>query len=218
MTDPALSGPRAAPARAIGVLVVATVGFALALALRERVDPWRSTAVVAALSLALSAWVLGPRLRPLFAIPSRAAVVALALGGALVAATHAAFRLVAVVAPGLADAVRALYASVDLGASRWSLVSLTALVVLGEELVWRGIAVEVVYARRPGWSRATIAMISAALYVLPQLAGGVPLLVLAAAGLGGVFAAQRMVTGRIADPLLTHLVWSISVFVLAPLA
>ena len=55
------------------------------------------------------------------------------------------------------------------------------------------------------------------LYVLPQLAGGVPLLIVAATLLGALFATQRLVTGRLVDPLLTHVVWSVSVFVVVPL-
>jgi len=59
--------------------------------------------------------------------------------------------------------------------------------------------------------------ISVALYVLPQLAGGVPLLIVAATLLGALFAAQRLVSGRLTDALLTHAVWSVAVFVVVPL-
>lgn len=56
-----------------------------------------------------------------------------------------------------------------------------------------------------------------ALYVVPQLVGGVPLLIVAATLLGSLFAAQRLVTGRLADALLTHVLWSVAVFVVVPL-
>jgi len=56
------------------------------------------------------------------------------------------------------------------------------------------------------------------MYVVPQLVGGVPLLILAATLLGSLFAAQRLVTGRLTDALLTHVVWSVAVFVVFPLA
>ncbi|MCX5742926.1 MAG: type II CAAX endopeptidase family protein [Proteobacteria bacterium] len=196
-------------------LVVTTLGFAVALALRARVDPWQSTAVAAIVGIALAVWTLGARLRPLFAIPPRAAVGAIGLGLGLVVATHLAFRGVVAASPSLAAAVRALYVSVAVETSPILLFLLTTIVVIGEELVWRGVAIEQFAAGR---SRFAVAAISVALYVLPQLAGGVPLLILAATGLGGLFAAQRLRTGRLADALLTHAVWSLSVFVVVPLA
>ena len=201
--------------RAIVTLVVATGGFALALALRERIDPWRATALAAAVAIALSVWTLGPRLRDLCAITPRGALGALAVGVALVAATHVAFRIVLVASPDLALTIRDLYASIEVGAPRLTLVALTTVVVIGEELVWRGVAIEVLTGPRPALQ---VAATSVALYVLPQLAGHVPLLIVAAFGLGSLFAAQRLVTGRLVDPLLTHAIWSIAVFVVLPLA
>ena len=73
---------------------------------------------------------------------------------------------------------------------------LTAIVVAGEEIVWRGVAVDL--ASNAG-SRITIGAISGSLYVVRQLVGGVPLLIVAATLLGSLLAAQRLVTGRLAD-------------------
>jgi uncharacterized protein len=67
-------------------------------------------------------------------------------------------------------------------------------------------------------SFVAIGAFSVVLYMLPQLAGGVVLLMVAAAVLGTVFAAQRLRTGRLTEPLLTHAVWSIAIFVVMPLA
>ena len=205
----------AAKTRAIITLVVATCGFAVALALRERIDPWRSTAIAAAVASALSLWTLGPRLRDLCAITPRGALAAITLGVALVAATHVAFRIALVASPDLALTIRDLYASIEVGAHRLTLVALTAVVVIGEELVWRGVAIELLAGPRPPLH---VAATSVALYAVPQLAGHVPLLIVAAFGLGSLFAAQRLVTGRLVDPLLTHAIWSIAVFVVLPLA
>lgn len=207
MTEPTLR-----PARAVVTLVVSTVAFAAALTLRDLVDPWRSTAIAAVLGGALSAWTLGPRLRPLLRVTLRGVATSVLLGAALVAATHAAFALVRLAAASLAGTVRDLYVSIDLGVGRLPLALLTALIVIGEELVWRGVAVELVRDR----PRLTIAAISVALYVAPQLPGHVPVLIAAAAGLGSVFAAQRLATGRLTDSILTHAIWSVAVFVVVP--
>lgn len=195
-------------------LAIATLGFSIALLLRERVDPWRSTALAALVGAGIGGWALGARARALFTVTARSALVALALGAVLVAVTHGAYRVASIAYPELAVAVRALYASIDVGASGLTLVILTAIVVVGEEIVWRGVAVDL--ATNAG-SRITIGAISVALYAVPQLVGGVPLLIVAATLLGGVFATQRLVTGRLTDALLTHVVWSVAVFVVVPL-
>ena len=201
--------------RALIALAIATLGFSLALVLRERIDPWRSTALAAVVGSGLGVWTLGPRARALFAVTARGALVALALGGVLVAATHGAYRVATLAFPELAVAVSELYVSIGVGASRLTLGLLTAIVVLGEEIVWRGVAVDLVAHRT---SKMVTGGISVAMYVVPQLVGGVPPLILAATLLGSLFAAQRLVTGRLTDALLTHVVWSVAVFVVFPLA
>jgi membrane protease YdiL (CAAX protease family) len=210
VTAPA--GQPVSRARAGVTLIVAIVAFAAALALRERFDPWRLTASAAAVSIALSAWTLGPRLPGLFAIPGRGVVAAIALGLVLVVATHAGFAVIRSWSPDFAAMVRGLYLQVDLGASRAMLAMLTILIVIGEELVWRGVAVAIVDTR----TRLAIGATSVALYVLPQLPSHVPILIAAAAGLGTILVVQRLVTGRLADAVITHAIWSVSVFVLFP--
>lgn len=200
--------------RAIVTLAVATVAFGAALVLRESVDPWRATALAASVSIALAAWTLGPRLRALFAIDGAGVARAVVIGAALVGATHAAFAAVRAISPELAITVRGLYLSIEQGDSRIALALLTTLIVIGEELVWRGVALSIA---RPG-TRLGCAAISVALYVLPQLAGHVPVLIAAAVGLGAIFAAQRLVTGRLTDVIITHAIWSVAVFVLLPVS
>ncbi len=193
-------------------LVVATICFGLALALRDRFDPWRSTALAAVLALGLSVWALGrARLARLFALAPVGAGLAIALGGGLVVATHVVFELVPA---ELRNETRTLYAAIDVGIPRPLLALITTGVVLAEELVWRGVALELVTRRSPRLA----GLLAIGLYVVPQLLGGAWLLVLAAVGLGTVFTVQRQVTGRLTDPLLTHAIWSVSIFVLVPLA
>ena len=200
--------------RATITLGVATVAFAAALALREYVDPWRSTALAAVSGIALSAWTLGPRLRGLFATTARGVAAAVVLGVALVAATHLGFQVLGYASPALAVTVRGLYLSIDLGASRLALAALTTIIVIGEELIWRGVAIDAVRMR----SKLAVGASSVALYVLPQLPGHVPVLIVAATGLGAIFAAQRLVTGRITDAMVTHAIWSVAVFVVLPVS
>ncbi|HEY0195785.1 MAG TPA: CPBP family intramembrane glutamic endopeptidase [Kofleriaceae bacterium] len=213
---PERSADRRTRVRGIITLAFATVSFAASLALRDRFDPWRSTALAAVVGMALSAWTLGPRLRPLFAVSRRGVVFAAVLGVALVAATHAGFAVIRLISPELGRTVRGLYSSIDVGDSPALLALLATFVVIGEELIWRGVAVAI--ARSPSPSRVAIGALSVGLYVLPQLPGHVPVLIAAATGLGAIFAAQRLVTGRLTDPIITHAIWSTCVFVLLPVS
>lgn len=198
--------------RAVIAVGVATAGFAVALGLREVIDPWLTTAASGIVGIALSAWALGARLRGLFAFTWRGLAVAAAIGIGLVAATHAAYRLTESISPTLNDHVRVLYATIAVGHARLPLVGLTLVVVVAEELVWRGAALELFPARRP-W----VALVTVALYALPQALAAAWLLVAAALGVGSLFLVQRIVTGRLTDSIVTHAVWSIAIFVVVPL-
>lgn len=208
---PAAEVPRS---RAVLTVAVSTVAFAAALALREYIDPWQSTALAAVLGIALSVWTLGPRLRALVAFSWRGAATAAALGVGLVAATHAGFALLGYLFPDLARSVRGLYGSIDNDVNRAAIAALTAVIVVGEELVWRGVAVAIARAR----PRAVVIAVSVALYVLPQLPGHVPVLICAAAALGTILVVQRLVSGRLTDVVITHAIWSIAIFVLLPVS
>ncbi len=198
--------------RAVVAVGVSTAGFATALGLREVIDPWLSTAASALVGIALSAWALGPRLRGLFAITGRGLAAAAAVGVALVVATHAAYRVTDSMWPTVTDRVRVLYATIAVGHARLPLVALTLVVVVAEEMIWRGAALELFPARRAWFAPATVV-----LYALPQALAGAWLLVAAALGVGSLFLVQRIITSRLTDSIVTHAVWSIAIFVVIPL-
>lgn len=198
--------------RALIAVVVSTASFAVALGLREVIDPWLSTAASGLVGIALSAWALGPRLRSLFAITGRGLAAAAAIGVGLVVATHAAYCLTESISPMVTDRVRVLYATIAVGHGRLPLVGLTLVVVVAEEMVWRAAALELFGVRRAWFAGATVV-----LYALPQALAGAWLLVAAALGVGSLFLVQRIITGRLTDSIVTHAVWSIAIFVVVPL-
>lgn len=196
-------------------LALATACFAAALALRAQLNPWWSSAAAAAVAIAASSVALRDRLRPLCAVRASAVAGAVALGVAMVAATHAAYRALIAVVPDLEREVSALYRDVGPDAPGPALtVALIAVIVTAEELVWRGVAVELVHDRL---SAARTVAVTVALYAVPQLAGGEWVLIAAAVGAGAVFAAQRVVTRGLVAPLVTHAIWSASIFSALPL-
>lgn len=191
---------------------LSTAGFAVALGLRDVIDPWLSTAISGLVGIALSTWALGSRLRGLFAITWRGFATAAAIGVGMVAATHAAYRVTESVSPTVTDHVRVLYATIAVGHARLPLVGLTLVVVVAEEMVWRAAALELFPRRQARFASATVM-----LYALPQALAGAWLLVAAALAVGSLFIAQRIITGRLTDSIVTHAVWSIAIFVVVPL-
>jgi membrane protease YdiL (CAAX protease family) len=196
--------------RASIVVAIAIVTFAAALALRSRLDPWTTTAGAAVLAIGMAVWTLG-RARLVALLTTTVTSAALAIGGGLllVVATHVvydAFELAH-------QDVDRLYANVAGQHPQWLLAIITGIVVVSEELVWRGVAFELLKPRR----RHVAHVLALLLYVVPQLLGGTWILIVAAAGLGAVFTWQRIVTRGLISPILTHAVWSIAIFVVVPL-
>jgi membrane protease YdiL (CAAX protease family) len=94
----------------------------------------------------------------------------------------------------------------------WALPVLV-LVVTAEELVWRGLAIDV-FSKSLGDSRAVL--LSALVYVLPQIAFRSPLLVIVALLCGLVWGALRVWTRGLLAPMIAHVTWDLLVFVLFP--
>lgn len=201
--------------RTLAALVIATLAFAASMRLREALNPWLMTTAAALIAIA-AALAARPRLvAQVRRWSARGAMLSAALGVALVLATHAAYRLaVALVAPALSPHVDSLYTSIDVFPGAHRAAPLILVVVLAEELIWRGLVVDWLLPRF-GWRVAAIASVT--ISAVPQIIGGTWILVAAAVVLGTIFVTQRLHTGRLTDPLITHAIWSLSVFSLFPL-
>jgi membrane protease YdiL (CAAX protease family) len=195
-------------------LIAGIALFSAAMISRDALDPWLSNAAVAAAVIAASLVLLRRRLARLFALELRSAALAALLGFALVAATHAGYRIAASLFPDLGAAVEALYVDIRGAPPPAVTAALISGVVLAEELLWRGLAIDLLAGQM---TTAATAAVAIALYAIPQIAGGSPVLVGAAIGLGTVLTAQRLRNGRLTEPCITHAIWSVSIFALAPL-
>lgn len=232
------SGGRAAAAQRrsalrAGVTVgVATLAFWLSLLYMDGVNVWLTTGGAAVLSLALAVWAGGLPWRG--ERPGRDLLAGLAAGVVLVALTHAAYRLAVLLLPGLDGVVGELYRDLAVPPGPVAALPLTALVVLAEEAVWRGVLVDRLesrYRRRRGglhgdrgpardahrWGRTTLVLVAVLTYAVPHLLAGEPILVAAALALGAVWTALRLHTGALLAPFACHLTWSATIFALWPL-
>lgn len=201
-------------------------------------------------AVVLGAWALlvdASGVRSRFAPGRRSLTRGLALGlvtGAVTAAaTYLLYPVVVAAAPWLAAQADALY---DAFRAPSALVVALALVpiVVGEELVWRGV-VQGAVARRhearrtearrtearqteawPTEARRTgawpigawrTAVLTAALYALAGAAVGSTLLVLVSFGLGLVWSLVRGWSGSLVAPIVAHVTWNVVVLIWLPL-
>lgn len=140
----------------------------------------------------------------------RRPIVAPVLVGLVLAAVFVVGSLVIRAVPWLAG-----YAEDVLGYARYGflpvVVAITLVNGIAEEMFFRGALFAAIGIRRP-------VIISTVLYTLATVAGGNPVLVLAAAILGTVVGLQRRAGGGILAPTLTHITWSmVMLFALPPI-
>lgn len=197
------------------VVAVATAGFSAALLLQGSWGVWGGLAVASVVSLALCV-VFHARLLRALLFPRPWWWLEGLVGALLLSLlTYASYPWLEVAWPGLGQEVGRLYAWLDAPPGRVRAIPILVLAVLAEECVWRG----VLHLRlRQRLSRAAAVLVGSALYAAPQLASGSWVLVAAAFGLGVLWAVQRVRTGSLWVPFLTHLGWDLTVFVALPLA
>lgn len=245
--------------RAAVALAGATAAFTLSLLFMDRVNVWLSTGAAAILSLGLAAWAGGvplprrrlPRRRTAAAQaptsgpgapweeprPLRNLLEGTALGAVLVVATHLAYRLAVLMVPALDGVVAELYGDLAVPPGPVAALPLTAVVVLAEEAVWRGVLVDRLLRRlgpagRPGeaapaesaavpdrrrFGRTSLVVLATLLYGVPHLLAGEAILLAAALCLGAVWTVLRLRTGGLAAPFACHLTWSATLFAIWPL-
>lgn len=187
--------------RQVVVALTAVVGAVL-LGLTLRTEVGSSAFYPLALALALT-WAMGALLSgPLHLgrLDGRRHVVVPAIIGALVFLGFAAGAVVVRRVPALDDAVGAVISRADVG-NVTLILGLALVNGLAEELFFRGALYSALARYRPAlWS--TVA------YITVTAAAGNPVLVLAAAVMGTLFALERRSTRGILAPATTHLVWS----------
>lgn len=196
-------------------LFVATILFGLGIAIRSQFNPWLLNFVAGFASCMLAVAVLRKGLLELIEVRRNAALGAVALGVLMVALTHVGYRGMVMAVPALQGVVEGLYEDIRLTAPPMALmIPLIGFIVVAEELIWRGVAFQLL---EPRMSKVQIVFASTFLYALPQVIGGAWLLLVTALFVGGVFSVQRAMSGRISEAILTHATWSISIFGVVPL-
>ena len=137
----------------------------------------------------------------------------ISLGGLMVAVTYLLYPVLARLAPFIATDTVRLYSAFRPPSLVIASVALTP-VILGEELVWRGVVQTVLVRRFRAWGGVTLAAVA---YALAHAPLGSPVLVIVALLCGLFWGALRATTSSLVPTLVAHLVWDFLVLLWLPL-
>lgn len=194
-----------------GLVGAALLGWAAVLTRFGSPDLYALLAGYAAV-VVVALLAVDPDTRALFRVERRGVLLGLAGAGLMIAGTHVAFALAAALDPRVSEAVQANYATTGI-AGNGAVVPLMLVVIVAEEVLWRGSAIECL---RGLVSPRAAAAISIASYALVQLASGSWVVVALAAVCGVLWTLERLWTRSLVPPLITHAAWSVTVLVVAP--
>lgn len=198
------------------VLATCIGAFCVAMGLRAEVNVWIGTGTAGSLSVLLLWFSARPTARAVVGPkPFMGVVAGVAVGVAMSFATWGLYPFAVDLLPVVQGEVETLYALLRQPPGPVRAFPVLLLVVAAEELVWRGLAVDVLNPALGRWRAVAMAAI---LYVLPQVAFRSPLLVVVALLCGLVWGALRARTDGLTAPFVAHLVWDILVFIAYPVA
>ncbi len=197
------------------VLVLCVSAFCLAMGLREVVNIWLGTGTAALVSVLLLRFAKTRSAASLWEPRVDSFVWGLGVGIAMSIATWLLYPISGELVPAIGAEVPKLYALLRQPPGPVGAFPVLVLVVTAEELVWRGLAIDVL---RETGTKLRPALLSALIYMLPQVAFRSPLLVFVAFACGLIWGLLRVRTRGLIAPLVAHLTWDVLVFVLFPVA
>lgn len=193
------------------VVAASMIAWAAVLASFDRQEVIPPLAVCAGAILALLLWLDRGALLSTEHVSVRAVAVGLSVGVLMTALTYPAYDLAVQLIPALEEAVRAEYSRTGL-AGRYSVLPLLVVIDVAEEVLWRGSVLE----RMPAATDRRKVLVSVGTYVACQAALGSWVVVVIAAGCGTIWVLERIHTRSLLAPLLSHLIWTLTVMVLHP--
>lgn len=203
----------ASRARTERLAVAFVAAWTLAALAARPLGPWPTMGAAALVLGTLCLVAGGPRLRHALR-PRRVPLLAGSLLGIVgVVVTHLAYPPAAALVPYVLDSTTLLYAAFRVPPLAVASLALVP-VVVGEELVWRGVVQRAAVDRVGPVAGIAVA---ASLYAAATLPFGSPLLALVALASGLAWGVVRGATGSLAAPIVAHLVWNAGIFVWLPL-
>lgn len=207
-----LPGKSATPAMQRSTLFVVCLWLLGAFACRY-LGVWAGVGGAAIIGGGLVLTLHGKAVSPLFRWERRHVLTGIAAGALMTAATYLLYPVLGSAVPGLTGTTGELYGLFNTGWAPLRL-ALLPLIVLGEELVWRGL-VQGVAEQRLG--RVAGVALTAFVYGAAHLPAAAPLLAGVAICCGLYWGALRALTGSLVPALIAHLIWDAAVMVAFPL-
>ena len=143
----------------------------------------------------------------------RLVLLGAAAGAVMAVATHLLYPPLARVLPFIATDTTQLYAAFRAPSLVVASVALVP-VIVGEELVWRGVVQASLVQRLGAWRGVALA---AVVYALVHAPLGSPVLVAVAFFCGLAWGTLRATTASLVPPLVAHLLWDVLVLLWLPL-
>ena len=197
------------------VLAVCVLAFCVAMGLRAHLNIWLGTGGAAVTALLLLRLVPNADRSTTWNATGRNALIGIGVGVAMSLATWLLYPVSTELVPEIRTEVTKLYALLRQAPGPVAAFPVLVLVVLAEERVWRGLAIDVFGKPQPGLRAVAL---SGILYTFPQIAFRSPLLVAVALACGLVWGVLRVQTRGLTAPLIAHLTWDLLVFILYPVA
>lgn len=167
-----------------------------------------------AVALGLAVLLFDPSASTALLQPSpRLVLLGAAAGGVMAAATYLLYPPLARILPFIATDTTQLYAAFRAPSLVVALVALVP-VIVGEELVWRGVVQASLVQRLGAWGGVALA---AVVYALVHAPLGSPVLVAVAFFCGLAWGTLRATTASLVPTLVAHLLWNVLVLVWLPL-
>jgi membrane protease YdiL (CAAX protease family) len=204
------------PSRSALAVALGTLLFAAALVTGRPLSIWLTTGIAALATLALAIWADRGELRRLLTPSRRAGLIGLASGAVLITLTYALFPLALRLLPGIEAPVLLLYRRLGDYPGPFAALPVLTLVVVTEELAWRGLLTS--QLERRALSPSLVVLTATLLYALPQIAAESWIMLPVALACGLVWSLTRSLSGDLTAPIISHLTWDLAVFVLVPLA
>ena len=157
--------------------------------------------------------LLTSALRSWFKPDARRVLAGLALGGAMTALTYPVFHLAVRLVPALEPIVRRLYAAAESQRMSPRALAWVAVLVLAEELLWRGALFDALERRTSRPLAFTLSVLS---YALAQLGSGSWLVFVLALVCGTIWTFARVYSGSLVVSTLSHLIWTECVILILP--
>ena len=196
----------------LGPSLLVALGWAIVFGAVERTEILLRLGVYAALVAVVLIWIGGARVRKLLTPRSRDIALGLVAGGLMALLTYPAYALGTTLIATLRAEVVQIYQ--ETGVAMASALPALLIIVAVEELLWRGAIFDALRAR---WSNSKAVAGALLLYVVTLAAGGSWIVLAVALPCGLVWTLLRLWTRGLWTPIVTHAIWSTTIFVLYPL-